>query len=51
MNYPGSKNKVADPQTAKLICIFIFAYADCWFPHEAAHLVGDRTKRIFDDTG
>ena len=24
--------------TAKLICIFVFAYADCWFSHEAAHL-------------
>ena len=24
--------------TAKLICTFGFAYADCWFSHEAAHL-------------
>ena len=24
--------------TAKVICIFVFAYADCWFSHEAAHL-------------
>ena len=24
--------------TAKLICAFIFAYADCWFFHEAAHI-------------
>ena len=24
--------------TAKLICAFVFAYADCWFSHEAAHL-------------
>ena len=24
--------------TAKLICVFVFAYADCWFSHEAAHL-------------
>ena len=23
--------------TAKLICAFGFAYADCWFSHEAAH--------------
>ena len=23
---------------AKLICVFVFAYADCWFSHEAAHL-------------
>ena len=20
------------------ICVFVFAYADCWFSHEAAHL-------------
>ena len=25
--------------TAKLICIFVFAYVDCWFSHEAAHLI------------
>ena len=25
--------------TAKLICVFVFAYADCWFSHEAAHLI------------
>ena len=26
--------------TAKLIliCVFVFAYADCWFSHEAAHI-------------
>ena len=27
--------------TAKLICVFVFAYADCWFSHEAAHIVGE----------
>ena len=24
--------------TAKLICVFVLAYADCWFSHEVAHL-------------
>ena len=24
--------------TSKLICVFVFAYADCWFFHEAAHM-------------
>ena len=24
--------------TAKLICVFVFAYADCWFSHGAAHI-------------
>ena len=39
MYYPSSENKGADQLrgTAKLICVFVFAYADCWFSHEAAH--------------
>ena len=24
--------------TAKLICVFVFAYADCWLPHEEAQI-------------
>ena len=38
--YPCSENKGADhfAVTAKLICAFVFAYADCWFSHGAAHL-------------
>ena len=24
--------------TAKLICVFVFAYATCWFSHETAHM-------------
>ena len=31
----GSKDP---PGGASLICVFVFAYADCWFSHEAAHL-------------
>ena len=31
--YTCSENK-----GAKLIRVFVFAYADCWFCHEAAHL-------------
>ena len=23
--------------TKKLICVFVFAYAKCWFSHDAAH--------------
>ena len=33
--YPCSENKGTD---GKLICAFVFAYVDCWFSHEAAHL-------------
>ena len=25
--------------TATLICVFVFAYADCWFSHEAAQIL------------
>ena len=25
--------------TAKLICVFVFAYADCWFSHEVAQIM------------
>ena len=25
--------------TAKLICVFVFAYAKCWFSHEAANIL------------
>ena len=25
--------------TAKLICVFVFAYAKRWFPHDAAHVI------------
>ena len=31
--YPCSENK-----GAKLICAFVFAYADCWFSHVLAHI-------------
>ena len=25
--------------TAQLICVFVFAYANCWFSHAKAHLI------------
>ena len=43
--YPSSENKdddqlrgYRDQLTAKLICVFVFAFADCWFSHEAAQM-------------
>ena len=30
--------------TAKLICVFVFAYADCWFSHEVAHWFSSMLK-------
>ena len=39
--YPSSENKglISFAVTAKLIYVFVFTYADCWFSHEAAHLM------------
>ena len=41
--YPCSKNKGADQisfaVTAKLICVFVFAYAKSRFSHDAAHII------------
>ena len=36
----GEKTKVliSCAVTAQLICGFVFAYADCWFPYAAAHI-------------
>ena len=33
-----SKALISFAVTAKLICAFVFAYADCWFSHEAAQM-------------
>ena len=56
----GKTNNVASEQvrhkpactrteTAKLICAFVFAYADCWFSHAAAHIVS-RMSSYFPNT-
>ena len=34
-----TKALISFAETAKLICVFVFAYADCWYSHEAAHLL------------
>ena len=38
---PVAKTKalISCAVTAQLICAFIFAYAKCWFSHDAAHMV------------
>ena len=32
-----TKAMISFAVTAKLICVFVFANADCWFSHVAAH--------------
>ena len=36
----GAKTKalISRAVTARLICGFVFAYADCWFSYAAAHI-------------
>ena len=34
--YLCSENKGA---AAKLICVYVYAYAKCWFSHDAAHIL------------
>ena len=34
-----TKTLISFAVTAKLICVFVFAYAKRWFSHDAAHLV------------
>ena len=37
---PVAKTKmlISFAVTAKLICVFVFAFADCWFSHEVAQI-------------
>ena len=36
--------------SAKLVCTFVFAYADCWFSDEAAHIViQEQTSTFYRD--
>ena len=47
---PTPKTEVGKNQTnnLKLIGGFVFAYADCWFSHEAAHVNDDLTNTTID---
>ena len=33
--------------TAKLICVFVFAYAKTWFSHNEAHLKVSKNRKIY----
>ena len=39
MRVAKTKALISFAVTAKLICIFVFAYADCWFSDAATHLI------------
>ena len=39
MHVAKTKALISFTLTAKLICAFVFAYADCWFSHAVAHII------------
>ena len=38
MHVAKTKMQISFTVTRKLICIFVFAYADCWFPKVVAQI-------------
>ena len=36
---PKTKALISFAVTAKLICVFVFAYANCWFSHGVSHFM------------
>ena len=47
MRVAKTKALVSFAVTAKLICVFVFAYAKSRFSHDAAHLVKTKSMRWF----
>ena len=39
MHVAKTKVLISFAVTAKVICVFVFAYADCWFSHDTAQSV------------
>ena len=39
MRMAKTKALISFAVTAKLICVFVFAYAKSWFSHDEAHIV------------
>ena len=38
MHVAKTKALISFAVSTKLICVFVFTYADCWFSHEEAHI-------------
>ena len=43
-----TKALVSFAVTAKLICVFVVAYAKCWFSHHTAHLIFRHQESCFN---
>ena len=39
LQWPKTKALISFAVTAKLTCIFVFEYANCWFSYATAHIV------------
>ena len=51
MRVAKTKALISFAVTAKLICAFVVAYADCWFSHEAAQIKSVKQRNInFENT-
>ena len=46
---PKTKALISFAVTAKLICAFVFTYADCWFSHAAAQFSFSTLQEILAD--
>ena len=50
-NFGFKKKRKCSIRVAKtkalMICVFVFAYADCWFSHEAAQMSRFMRNRVF----
>ena len=46
MRVAKTKALISFAVTAKLICVFVFAYAKCWFSHDAAHIMSFDNHQI-----
>ena len=50
MRVAKTKALISFAVTSKLICVFVFVYADCWFSHEAARMfyIGLNLELIYE---
>ena len=39
MGVAKTRMLISSAVTAKLICVFVFAYANCWFSHAVAQML------------
>ena len=48
MGLAKTKALISFTVTTKLICIFVFAYADCWFSHAVAQVFSIHSTKCYE---